>query len=404
MTSKTSWTPASRGADERRALPVRAAFRLWQSKLRIEGIEIILPDGSRLPAGRTQLGTLQLVSWRAAVAFALRDHAGFFEHYLDGNVHLLPCEASAAEVLLEVVGAFDTAVADLRLLSAALHSSRFAWQKNTRYRRAALAVHYSVDPRFWIAFMSEEYPIYSHYLFEPGEAASAWEAACQRKLEFAFQACHMRAGDRVLNIGEGWGGWLTFAGRRGVHVTGLTLNRESYAACIAKREREGLRAQSDVYEQDFFHYRAAPFDAITNMGVTEHLTDYGALMRKYAELLKPGGLVYADFVGSTLDEPFGSLTQKFVYPGATPVYLPRLLDAAARSGFFDVITTHDDRRSYELTCRAWAQNVERQRDYLVTHFGERRYRWLWSYLWMCVYGFRSYEKGLTGTRVVMRRR
>jgi cyclopropane fatty-acyl-phospholipid synthase-like methyltransferase len=86
------------------------------------------------------------------------------------------------------------------------------------------------------------------------------------------------------------------------------------------------------------------------------------------------------------------------------VYLPKLLEAVARNGQFDVVETHDDRLSYDKTCEAWARNVEQSRDFIASTFGERRYRWMWSYLWMCVYGFRSYSVGITGTRVVLRRR
>src|SRR6202007_2722661 len=111
----------------------------------------------------------------------------------------------------------------------------------------------------------------------------------------------------------------------------------------------------------------------------------------------------SDFVGTTRDSRFRSMIQKHVYPGATAVYLPKFLDAAARNGF-DVLETHDDRSSYDKTCEAWARNVEQNRDLIASKFGERRYRWLWSYLWMCVYGFRTYSNGITGTRVVLRKR
>ena len=68
------------------------------------------------------------------------------------------------------------------------------------------------------------------------------------------------------------------------------------------------------------------------------------------------------------------------------------------------MAAYDDRLSYDKTCQAWARNVEGRRAYLVENFGEARYRWIWSYLWMSVYGFRSHENGITGTRVVLRRR
>ena len=253
--------------------------------------------------------------------------------------------------------------------------------------------------------MTNEYPIYSHYLFEEDESWSAWEKACERKLQFAVDACRMRPGDRVLNIGEGWGGMLAYAGLRGMRHTGITLNEASYQAALAKRRKLGLEGTCEVVQVDFYHFHPqGRFDAITNMGVTEHLTDYDRLMAQYARLFKSGGYVYSDFVGVTRDLPFRSFIQKDVYPGADAVYLPKLLAAAERNGQMDVVATFDDRLSYDKTCEAWARNLAARRDYIVSTFGLTRYRWMWSYLWMCVHGFRSYANGITGTRVVLRRR
>jgi cyclopropane-fatty-acyl-phospholipid synthase len=335
----------------------------------------------------------------------IRDQAGLFECYLDGQFDVEPDGRDPADALLDAISAFDDETADYRWLMASLYSSRHFWQQNTSARRDKLATHYSVPPAFWLSFLSNRYPIYSHYLFEDSETHLDWPAACERKLAFALSSCKLKPGDRVLNIGEGWGGFLTYAGLRGLSVTSITLNPESYKACLAKREAESLQRQCELVQGDFYHFRSQePFDGITNMGVTEHLTDYDGLMANYARLLKPGGHVYCDFVGTTIDAPFRSLIQKYVYPGAAAVYLPRLMSAAERSGTMDVVATYDDRLSYDKTCVAWARNVEAQRDYIVQNFGARRYRWIWSYLRMCVYGFRTFKNGITGTRVVLRRR
>jgi cyclopropane-fatty-acyl-phospholipid synthase len=413
------------GAGNRRAASsIRAAAMAGGLRLfAVDGLTVVLPDGQRVCGAGPAAATVRLHTWRAALTFALRDQLGLFEAYVDSQVDVdpLPGEDEAA-AFLAALKAGDEQWKDFRLLSAALHSSRFFWQQNTEARRAKLAVHYSIPEDFWLAFMSKEYPIYSHYLFEEEESFRDWEKACQRKLQFALDTCRARPGDRVLNIGEGWGGMLTYAGRRGIRLTGVTLNEESYKACLAKREKEGLAGTCEVIRTDFYHFhpvtmgpQAAPyparsrapdgrFDAITNMGVTEHLTDYDALMAQYARLLRSGGYVYSDFVGVTRDVPFRSLIQKDVYPGAAAVYLPKLIAAAARNGQMDVVATYDDRLSYDKTCEAWARNVEASRDVIVPRFGAARYRWMWSYLWMCVHGFRTYDNGITGTRVVLRRR
>lgn len=407
MTTGTEPTPgtfAPRGApppDWQSAL-VDAGRRVFA----MEGIDVVLPSGKKLSSLGRRVATMRFNDWRAVTALLSRDQMGLFEAFMGSQVDALPEPGDDdAAAFLHVVKAVDEQWRDLRLLSAALHSSRFFWQQTTRARREKLAVHYSIPEEFWLAFMSKEHPIYSHYLFDEGETHEDWERACERKLEYAMRVCRMTPGQRVLNIGEGWGGWMTYAGRRGLRATGITLNEESYEACLRKREAEGLTSTCEVIRADFYHYHGgAPFDAITNMGVTEHLTDYDGLMARYARLLKSGGHVYSDFVGTHKDTPFRSMIQKQVYPGAAAVYLPKLAAAAARSEKLDVIEVHDDRLSYDRTCEAWARSCEKSRELMVSKFGERRYRWMWGYLWMCVYGFRTHENGITGTRVVLRRR
>jgi len=382
--------------------------QLIESALRrfaVPGVNVTLPSGASIRGPEAPIASVRLNDWAAARAYLIRDQLALFDCYLDGRLDFVAESEDAAASLLRFLQVFDAASKDQRFISAALSSSRYFWQQNTETRRKNLSVHYAVPPAFWLSFLTNDYPIYSHYLFEEHETARDWEVACERKLDYAMQVCQLAPGDRALNIGEGWGGFLTYAGRRGVRLTGLTLNDESFGAASAKCEREGLGATCQVIKTDFYAFRSAePFDAITNMGVTEHLTDYDALMDQYARLLKPGGRVFLDACATTHDRPFRSLIQKLVYPGAAAVYLPQLLRAAESSKKLELVAVHDDRLSYDKTCEAWARNVERRREYIVEHFGEARYRWIWSYLWMSVYGFRTYENGITGTRVVLRRR
>jgi cyclopropane fatty-acyl-phospholipid synthase-like methyltransferase len=383
----------------------RALFGAGRRIFGVTGLDVVLPTGARLPCDGPKVATLRFKTPRAVMSFLLRDQMGMFEAFMDQEVDIDPLPGDdGVTALMAVIRVLDKRWKDYRFLSAAVHSSRYFWQQNTVTRRANLAVHYSVPEEFWLAFMSKEYPIYSHYLFEEDETWTAWETACKRKLDFAMRVCKMRSGDRVLNIGEGWGGMMTYAGRRGMRHTGLTLNEESYKACLAKREKEKLTETCEVIKTDFYHYRSdTEFDAITNMGVTEHLTDFDGLMVQYSRLLRTGGHIYSDFVGTTRDSPFRSMIQKHVYPGGAAVYLPKFLDAAYRNGF-EVLETYDDRLSYDKTCEAWARNVEQNSDFIASKLGERRYRWMWAYLWMCVYGFRTHSNGITGTRVVLRKR
>ena len=185
-------------------------------------------------------------------------------------------------------------------------------------------------------------------VYTPGIFLSAddtLEQAAERKLEYAYDALGLRAGDTLLDVGCGWGGFARYCARRGVAVTGISLSRHQLDFARAKLAAEGLDAT--LLYQDFFDYRpAARFDAISLMGSIEDLADYRKVMRRLSAWLRPAGRVYMDF--ASVDRPFGvaSFVTKYVWPGAfRMVYLPAFTRALART-HFDIVELHNDRRNY----------------------------------------------------------
>ena len=359
----TNLVSSSAGAPAPRLDSLRASAAAIVHRIAgIANLTVVLPDGTTMPAKGDTLATIRLHDWSAVRALLTRDQSALFSSFLDRGFDIEPKDGDDAAGLLASFKLIDEQTRDRRWLSAALSSSRYFWQQNTGTRRSNLAVHYSVPPAFWLSFLKNDYPIYSHYLFEPDETWEAWEAACARKLQFALDVCGVTPGQRVLNIGEGWGGFLTYGGRRGVRVTGITLNDESYQAATTKMAAEGLGGSCEVVKTDFYHFApGVQFDAITNMGVTEHLTDYDGLMARYGMLLKPGGCVYSDFVGARHDSHFRAFVQRHVYPGAAAVYLPKLVAAATRSSDMEVVATFDDRLSYKTRRASRGRETSRPR-------------------------------------------
>ena len=142
-----------------------------------------------------------------------------------------------------------------------------------------------------------------------------------------------------------------------------------------------------------------PFDAIVNLGVTEHLPDYRASLAQYRRLLKPGGRVYLDACASRVKFPFSSFTYRFVFPGnATPLCLHDYLAAVAETPF-EVVGVWNDRESYRLTCLRWAENLERHQKEIEDRFGQRQFRRFQFYLRGCVDGFERDD--ITAYRLVL---
>ena len=143
-----------------------------------------------------------------------------------------------------------------------------------------------------------------------------------------------------------------------------------------------------MVRQHIFGYTANErYDAIVNMGVTEHLPDYRTTLRKYAELLKPGGRVYLDALAMRRKHLASTFMKRYIYPGnSAPLLLHQYLRNVARSPF-ELLCLEDDRHNYFLTCRAWAIRLDAARDEVVARWGEPLYRRFRLFLWGSAAGF-----------------
>jgi cyclopropane-fatty-acyl-phospholipid synthase len=157
--------------------------------------------------------------------------------------------------------------------------------------RRAISHHYDEDSEFFLTFLDTRHRCYTEGVFASDD--EPLEDAMTRKMDLALAAIDAKPGTRVLEVGGGWGAFAEYAARQGVDVTTTTLAEESERYLVDLFAREQLPVR--VVRQHIFGFRSdRPFDAIVNMGVTEHLPDYRTTLRKYAELLRPGGRVYLD--------------------------------------------------------------------------------------------------------------
>ncbi len=264
-------------------------------------------------------------------------------------------------------------------------------------KRKAISSHYEHDQDFFLLFMDET-RCYSQAVFERDDEEFA--RAQRRKLDYALQACQLKPGDRLLDVGGGWGTLTEYAGRHGIQVTSLTVSRKSEQFLAELIQQGQLPCQ--VHYQDFFEYAAAePYDVIAILGVMEHLTDYPAVLRQLLRLLKPGGRVYLD--ASAFREKYSKSTfiSRYIFPGNHAFFCLHDFLAEVDKTAFEVLAVHNDRHSYYLTCKAWAENLEAAREEVVQRWGEQLYRSFRIYLWGSAYSFASH--GLEAFRVVLER-
>jgi cyclopropane-fatty-acyl-phospholipid synthase len=335
-----------------------------------------------------------------AVKVLVKDRDGLAA--LSGLDELKICEAYMAGSL-DVVGDMLGFVS-LRGMLSDHHRLHMLWRRiaplfigREQTDRQAIASHYDYDNEFYLTFMDPT-RCYSQAVFERDD--ETLEAAQHRKLDFAIDACQLQPGDRVLDVGGGWGAFTEHAGRLGIEVTSLTISSHSEAFLTDLIQR--LQLPCRVLNQDFLEYTAPePYDAIVILGVMEHLPDYPAVLRQFQRLLKPGGRVYLD--ASAFREKYSKPTfvSRYIFPGDHSYFcLHEFLTAVAKSPL-EALAVHNDRHNYYLTCKAWAENLEAARDEIISRWGEMLYRRFRLYLWGSAYAFLS--RGMDAYRVVLQR-
>lgn len=255
--------------------------------------------------------------------------------------------------------------------------------------RSAIPEHYDRDPEFFLSFLDRRHRCYSQAVFAHEE--EPLEDAMTRKMEFALEAVGAREGDRVLDIGGGWGAMTEFAGRRGIRLTSVTISEPSRAYIQGLIDDQRLPCEVRM-EHFFEHAPAEPYDAILNLGVTEHLPDYARTLRHYDRLLKPGGRVYLDASASRVKHDVSAFLERHIYRGnGSLLCLHEYLTEVARSPFETEVLLND-RVNYGLTTRAWARNLDAARETIEARWGSAVYRLFRLYLWGCVDAF---ERDLT---------
>lgn len=252
----------------------------------------------------------------------------------------------------------------------------------------AIEFHYGVSNEFYALWL-DPMMLYTCAYFRTG--AESIELAQLDKLEHICRKLRLKRGDRLLDIGCGWGGLVRYAARNyGVEALGITLS-ESQAAWGRERIRaEGLAGQCRIEVRDYRDLSATEtFDKITSVGVTEHVPadEQPAYFARANSLLRPGG-VFLNHCEVSVDqargEPIaskiaariwkrGEFIQRYVFPDARLVPAAHVIASAEQSGF-EVRDVESLREHYTLTLRHWIRELENNRDAAINLVGERTYR------------------------------
>jgi cyclopropane-fatty-acyl-phospholipid synthase len=233
-----------------------------------------------------------------------------------------------------------------------------------------IAKHYD-SRNIQLFAVDREYRAYTPGIWETSD--DTLETSTRRKYDFAFEQLGLRPGDEVLDVGHGWGGFLQYCTGRGVRGQGITLSKDQFGYVTELIRERGLDAQ--VAYQDFFTYHPQRrFDGISVMGVLEDLSDYPRVLRRFAELVKPGGRIYLDFASGKV--PFGTSTfvTKYIWPGTFRMtYMPELM-AAIDCSPIQLVGVWNDRRNYHLWAKHGHQRWTENREEIVRRSSEETWR------------------------------
>jgi cyclopropane-fatty-acyl-phospholipid synthase len=250
--------------------------------------------------------------------------------------------------------------------------------------------HYDLDEWLFRRFLDDGM-FYSCAYFEHPE--QSLEAAQQAKCELIRRKLHLKPGQKVLDIGSGWGGMaFHLAQQAGVDVVGLTLSEEQLRVSREEAEKRGLGDSVRFLLQDYRQHQGQ-YDRIVSVGMFEHvgLRHYGQFFRKVDQLLAPEGIALLHTIGCGRRE--GSINpwiRRYVFPGAHIPSLSQLAPAVENACLWvtdlEVLRLH-----YAYTLREWFRRFQRHRSEVVERLGERFAR-LWEfYLAGCEASFRYWD-------------
>jgi cyclopropane-fatty-acyl-phospholipid synthase len=243
--------------------------------------------------------------------------------------------------------------------------------------RQAVTYHYDVSNDFYALWLDEQMVYSCAYFDAVGEGLDAAQA---RKLDYLCRKLRLRPGERLLDIGCGWGGLIMHAARKyGVEALGITLSAKQAALANQRIKRAGLEKQCRAEVRDYRDLnRASGFEKIVSVGMFEHVGESQLpLYFQHAwHLLRPGGVFLNHGIANRPIDPVPkgpNFISRYVFPDGALVPINATLRYAEEIGF-EARDVESLREHYTLTLRHWAQRLELRRDEALKIVDEPTYR------------------------------
>ena len=343
-------------------------------------LTLVMPDGKRTsygPGGGASL-TVRVTDRKTLFAIARNPRLGLGEAYMDGR--LIVEDGTILDLMRLVVGA--NRWEDKGKGRAAMNKGKGKWKALFRRNKAKasrrnVAHHYDIGNDLYRLFLDEDLQYSCAYFTDP--ANSLEQAQADKKAHIAAKL-YLKPGQRVLDIGCGWGGTALYLNRvADVDVLGITLSEEQLKVARARAEEAGV---ADRVKFELIDYREIEgrFDRIVSIGMFEHVgaAHYDEFFAACRNLLAENGVMLLHTIGkygkASAPDPF---TDKWIFPG---YHLPSISQLAAASERQRLITSDLEllRVHYAYTLRHWLERARANRDKIVALHDERFFR-MWEF-------------------------
>ncbi|MGX1808721.1 class I SAM-dependent methyltransferase [Nocardia sp. NPDC055321] len=263
----------------------------------------------------------------------------------------------------------------------------------------AIHHHYDVSNTFYEYVLGDSMT-YTCAVY--GDEAWNLEQAQENKYRLVFDKLNLKVGDRLLDIGCGWGGMVRYAAKRGVRVIGATLSAEQAEWAQARIAAEGLSGLAEVRHSDYRDIAEDSFDAVSSIGLTEHIGvhNYPAYFEFIQSKLRDGGL----FLNHCITRPdnkhtskAGDFIDRYVFPDGELTGSGRIISEIQNVGL-EVLHEENLRRHYALTLAEWCDNLVKNWDAAVEEVGEGTAKVWGLYMAGCQLGF---ERGVVQLHQVL---
>ncbi len=371
----------------------RALLKLLQG-LQHGSLTLQLPDGSmqRFGGAAAPHAALHLHNWKPCAAAFKSGDIGFAESFIAGD-WTTPNLTELLRVLVKNRAAVESAMYG-SWAGRLFYRIKHLLNRNTRANsQKNIHAHYDLGNAFYRLWLDDTMN-YSSAIFA-GDLNQSLTQAQSAKVQRALELCQVKAGDRVLEVGCGWGALAEMITTTfGASLVGVTLSTEQLAFARDRLKRLGVADRADLRLQDYRDIQDPPFDAICSIEMIEAVgrTYWPTYFATLARLLKPGGraCIQSIVIDDALFERYVSGTdfiQQYIFPGGC-LPCPREFRAHARAAGFEVVDEYAFGPDYAETLKRWREAFLGARNQVLQGGFDERFMRIWEfYLAYCEAAF-----------------